>query len=305
MAEKKPIVVVGSINMDLVASTARIPIEGETVTGHSFEVHPGGKGANQAVAVARLGYPVQMIGRVGNDAFGLQSKAHLETAGVDVAGVLTSDTASGVAMIVVSKTGSNVIVVVPGANGLLTPEDIDAHRDMIRAAGVVLAQLEIPMETTLHLANLCAREGIDLMLDPAPATELPPGLLAQAAWVTPNETEAAFYAGQSVGDDDTAKRLLAMGAEKVVLKLGSRGVCVVMSPESQTIVSSFAVKAIDTTAAGDCFNGAFAVGLMMGMSELESARFGTAAAAISVTRAGAQPSMPSLDEVERLLEERK
>jgi ribokinase len=305
MAEKKPIVVVGSINMDLVASTARIPIEGETVTGHSFEVHSGGKGANQAVAVARLGYPVQMIGRVGNDAFGLQLKAHLETAGVDVSGVVTSDTASGVAMIVVSKTGSNVIIVVSGANGLLTPEDIDAHRDMIRSAGLVLTQLEIPIETTLHLANLCAREGIDLMLDPAPAAELPPGLLAQVAWLTPNETEAAFYAGQSVDDDDTAKRLLAMGAEKVVLKLGSRGVCVVMSPESQTIVSSFAVKAIDTTAAGDCFNGAFAVGLMMGKSELESARFGTAAAAISVTRAGAQPSMPSLDEVERLLEERK
>ena len=308
MESNRPLVVVGSINMDLVAGSTRIPIEGETVTGRDFHVHPGGKGANQAVAIARLGHPVHIIGRVGNDAFGHQLRTHLEEAGVDVSAVATSEGASGVAVIIVSDTGSNVIVVVPGANGLLTPEDIDANIETIRSAGMVLTQLETPMETTLHLARICEREGIDLILDPAPARELPPGLLAQVAWLTPNETEAAYYVGQSgespgiTHSAETAQKLLAMGAKNVVLKLGSRGAYVVASSEPQMLVPSFKVKAIDTTAAGDCFNGAFAVGLTVGKSAVDSARFASAAAAVSVTRAGAQPSMPSLAEVKRLLE---
>lgn len=308
MLQKKPIVIVGSINLDLVARVARIPVEGETLTGNGFQIHPGGKGANQAVAVARLGYPVHMIGRVGDDAFGVQLRKHLDSAGVEVSAVATSAGASGVAQIIVSDAGANVIVVVPGANGLLTPEDVDLHIDIIRSAGIILAQLEIPILTTLHLARVCEREGIDLMLDPAPATELPPDLLTQVAWLTPNEIEASFFAAQEITAGgavehlETAQTLLDMGARGVVLKLGARGAYVATPSEPRTRIPSFEVEAIDTTAAGDCFNGAFAVALMMGKTAAESARFAAAAAAISVTRRGAQPSMPTLAEVEQLLE---
>jgi ribokinase len=206
-------------------------------------------------------------------------------------------------VIVVSETGGNSIVVVPGANGLLTPDDIDAHIEIIRSASIVLTQLEIPMETTVHLARVCEREGVDLMLDPAPARELPLDLLRKVAWLTPNETEAEFYVSRTVsGYDPTARKLTDVGARGVLLKLGPKGAYVVAPSEPGTQIPSFEVKAIDTTAAGDCFNGAFAVGLATGKTPLESARFAAAAAAISVTRPGAQPSMPTLLEVERLLE---
>lgn len=307
MAQKKPVVVVGSINMDLVARTQRIPLQGETVSGDDFQVHPGGKGANQAVAIARLGYPVRMIGRLGNDAFATQLRAHLESAGVDVAAIATSPGPSGVAVIVVSTSGENVIVVTPGANALLMPQDLDANIEILRSAGMVLAQLEVPMETVSHLARICTREGIPLMLDPAPAVQLPDGLLKQVAWLTPNETEAAFYIKQVAdaphadSSAEIAGRLIAAGAQQVVLKLGSHGSFIASASQAGVRVPSFSVKAIDTTAAGDCFNGAFAVGLMMGKTPVESARFAAAAAAVSVTRAGAQPSMPTLPEVEEML----
>lgn len=307
LSEKKPIVVVGSMNLDLVASTDRIPVSGETISGHNFQVHPGGKGANQAVAVARLGHPVAIIGRLGDDDFGIQLKTHLESSGVNTAGVATSHGSSGVALIIVSTSGENVIAVVPGANALLSPQDLDANISIIRAAGMVLVQLEIPPETVEHLARICTRDGIPLMLDPAPAIKLPSGLLQQVTWLTPNETEAEFYTGQfadsSLADDpsEIAGKLILAGAQNVVLKLGSRGAYVVDSLKPGQLVPAFAIKAIDTTAAGDCFNAAFAVGLMGGHSSGESARFAAAAAAISVTRFGAQPSMPTLSEVEAML----
>ncbi len=307
MGEKKPVVVVGSINIDLVANTERIPVAGETVGGSEFQVHPGGKGANQAVAVARLGYPVRMIGRLGDDAFGSQLRSHLESTGVDASGIGTSHGASGVAIIVVSSAGENIIVVTPGTNALVTPQDLEDNIAILRSAGIVLAQLEIPMETVESLARICTREGVPLVLDPAPAAELPAGLLKQVAWLTPNETEAAFYIRQAAGSHRgdapaaIAKGLMDAGAGGVVLKLGSRGAFVATGSSPGELVHSFPVKAIDTTAAGDCFNGAFATGLMMGKSPVESARFAAAAAAISVTRAGAQPSMPTLDEVESLM----
>ncbi len=307
MSERKPVVVAGSINIDLVASTKRIPAAGETVTGSKFEVYHGGKGANQAVAAARLGYPVRMIGRLGDDAFGHQLRAGLESEGVDVAGVRTSEGASGVAVIVVSETGENAIVITAGANALVTPSDLDDNIEIIRSAGIVLAQLEIPMATVEHLAGICTREGIPLVLDPAPAAELPAGLLRQVAWLTPNETEAAFYAKRNLDHSrandfvTTAERLRGEGAQGVVLKLGSRGAFVAPGFGGGEFVSPFQVKAVDTTAAGDCFNGAFAVALMLGGSPAASARFAAAAAALSVTRAGAQPSLPTLPEVIRLL----
>jgi len=303
MTNRKPIVVVGSINMDLVARAARIPVTGETVQGEEFRTHPGGKGANQAVAVARLGYPVSMIGKLGTDAFGAELRDHLQKSGIDVSAVGTSETSSGVAVIIVSPSGDNVIVVTPGANATVSPSDIDANLDRIRAAGLVLTQLEIPLDTVEHLANVCAREGVPLMLDPAPAQELPAAVLHHTRWFTPNETEAAFFSASEPTNPpkEVARTLLAKGPQAVALKLGGRGVYLADRDGLDRQIDAFAVRAVDTTAAGDAFNGAFATALMLGKDRVESARFAAAAAAISVTRPGAQSSMPTLAEVQELL----
>jgi ribokinase len=307
LPSQRPIVVVGSINSDLVSAARRIPAVGETVIGTDFHVHPGGKGANQAVAVARLGYPVQLIGRLGNDEFGLQLRLHLESSGVDIAGVATSDGTSGVAVIVVSEKGENSIVVTPGANSKVTPQDIETNLDSIRNAGIVLAQLEIPIETVEYLAAVCAREGVPLILDPAPAMELPRRIFDHIAWLTPNQSEAAFYVGKTELaanghlPDDIANELLSKGSHGVVLKMGERGAFLVSKDVRGTLIPAFKLRAVDTTAAGDAFNGGFATGLMLGKSPAESARFASAVAGISVTRRGAQPSMPSMAEVEQFL----
>jgi ribokinase len=298
----KPIVVVGSINLDLVAVAAKIPAVGETILGTAFQTHPGGKGANQAVAAARLGYPVEMIGRLGDDAFGCQLRTHLEEAGVGTTAIATSAGASGVAVILVSSKGENSIVVAPGANALLTPQDLEDNLSLLQRAGVVLAQLEIPLETIERLAGICVREKVPLILDPAPAADLPKSIFPRATWFTPNESEAAFYAGGEQRDPEkTAKTLLDKGCPGVVLKLGSQGAYLARGREQGELVPSFPVKAVDSTAAGDAFNGAFAVGLMQGKSPRESAVFAAAAAAISVTRVGAQPSMPTMQEVTAFL----
>jgi ribokinase len=300
---QKPIVVVGSINIDLVAKAERIPLSGETVRGTEFRTHPGGKGANQAVAAARLGYPVQMIGKVGNDPFGNQLRFSLEQAGVDVSAVGSVEDSSGVAVIVVSAEGDNVIVVTPGANAGLRPEDLDANIEMIRDAKLVLTQLEIPMETVEYLAQLCEREGVPLMLDPAPAQALSSMVMGRVSWFTPNETEAMFYASSNKAEspESIASRLMDQGPRGVVLKLGASGVYMRSKDGLSMHVPGFSVKAVDTTAAGDAFNGAFAVGLAEGRTLEESARFAVGAAAISVTRMGAQPSMPTFDEVDTFL----
>jgi len=303
---QKPIVVVGSINLDLVAHADHIPAAGETIHGSGFEMHPGGKGANQAVAVARLGYPVQMIGKLGSDAPGQQLRTHLESAGVGLECVAQTEGASGVAMIVVAGDGDNCIVVTPGANADVTPGFVDRHAEVIRNAGVVLTQLEIPIETVQHVADLCFQYDIPLILDPAPAQTLPEGLLKRITWFTPNETEAAFYAPHGLNGNPEhhsrvmAQRLLAQGPAGVLLKLGPRGAYLATTLMEEQL-DAIEVNAVDTTAAGDAFNGAFAVGLLLGKTPMESARFAIAAAALSVTRAGAQPSMPVLKEVEQLL----
>jgi ribokinase len=308
LSSRKPIVVVGSINTDLVSTAKRIPAVGETVIGNDFHIHPGGKGANQAVAVARLGYPVQLIGRLGNDAFGTQLRSHLENSGVNIAGVATSDGTSGVAVIVVSEKGENSIVVTPGANSGVMPQDIEANIESIRNAGMVLAQLEIPVETVDYLATICVREGVPLILDPAPATDLPPSIFNRIAWLTPNQSEAAFYIAGAANStnghlpDEIAKELFSKGSRGVVLKMGERGVFLASRDIGGTLIPAFKLHAVDTTAAGDAFNGGFATGLMLGKSPADSARFACAVAGISVTRHGAQPSMPSMPEVERLLQ---
>lgn len=306
MSNRKPIVVVGSINTDLVTITQRMPLAGETVLGSGFKINPGGKGANQAVAVARLGYPVRMIGRVGSDSLGHDARAHLNHAGVDTELVATSDGPSGVAVICVTATGDNSIIVTPGANGTLTPAHIEQHYAEIRDAGAVLTQLEIPLETVEYVAEICSRKGVPLILDPAPAAALPDSLFKHVAWLTPNLTEAGFYANDGAGrtkfePHGAVRYLQQKGARGVVLKLGEKGVVVGDGDSEIETLPAFDVKAIDTTAAGDAFNGGFAVGLMRGMSVVESVRLASAVAGISVTRHGAQTSMPTLKEVEQFL----
>ena len=305
MPEKKPIVVVGSINMDLVASAPHIPAAGETLLGTGFETHPGGKGANQAVAAARLGVPVQMIGLLGSDDIGKQLRAGLNQAGVDTTAVGTVPGASGVALITVADSGENSIVVAPGANFQVTPEYLDKHADRIRNAGLVLVQLEIPLESILHLAQLCTEAKVPLILDPAPAQKLPDELFQQVAWLTPNETEAAFYLGHPIkkgGPESAAHKLLAKGASGVILKLGGNGSYFAQASGNEAAIKPYQVHAVDSTGAGDAFNGAFAAALTMGKSRLESAMFASAASAVSVTRKGAQSSMATLEEVERLMD---
>jgi ribokinase len=308
LSAQKPIVVVGSINTDLVAVTQRIPSAGETVAGTDFHIYPGGKGANQAVAVARLGYPVRLIGYVGNDGFGAQSRTHLEESGVDTSCVATSEGASGVALIVVSNAGENSIVVTPGANTNVTPQYIEANIDVIRHAGMVLTQLEIPVETIEYLVALCARENVPLILDPAPAKDLPPDSFKNIAWFTPNQIEAAFFTRtdpkgvNGSAQAALAKSILARGCHGVVLKMGSHGSYIASRTGLGEAIPAFPVQAIDTTAAGDAFNGGFATGLMLGKSPVESANFAAAVAGISVTRVGAQPSMPSMADVQKFLQ---
>jgi len=307
---QKPIVVVGSINLDLVAAADRIPQVGETVTGNKFRTFFGGKGANQAVAVAKLGYPVFMVGNVGSDSFGEQLRAGLEEAGVDISYVKKAEGSSGIAVITTGSHGENTIVVVPGANGSLTPVLIEAAKPVLEGAGFILAQLEIPVETVEYLSCFAERHKIPFMLDPAPARELFPDLLRRVSWITPNETETQELLKVRVSDEDqslyaAADQFLASGVQNVLLKLGERGCVLAERSNPKTHVPAFSVEAVDTTAAGDAFNAGFAVGLSRGYTPVRSAVFASAVAAISVTRPGAQPSMPTNTEVEQFLRERQ
>jgi len=304
----KPIVVVGSINLDLVVSADRIPQVGETIIGNSFNTFYGGKGANQTVAVAKLGYPVSMVGNVGSDAFGTQLRNGLKDAGVDTAYVNTVEGPSGVALITTGRLGENNIVVVPGANGRLTPKLLEKAATILERAGFLLAQLEIPLETVEYLAQFAERHDIPLMLDPAPARELPTALLRRVTWITPNETETQELLKTRIENGDqgfyeAAERLLDCGVKNILLKLGARGCLIAQGTLAKERIPAFPVDAVDTTAAGDAFNAGFAVGLMRGSTVARSAVFASAVAAISVTRPGAQPSMPTGDEVDRFLEQ--
>ncbi len=305
----KPIVVVGSINLDLVGATHRIPIAGETVAGLSFQTFPGGKGANQAVAAARLGGSVSMLGKLGTDIFGLQLRESLEQSKVNTEGIEVVPGSSGVALITTDTKGANAITVVAGANAHLSPADLDTHIGVIRGAGILLTQLEIPLETVEYLAALAIRERIPLVLDPAPARQLPASLLKGVEWLTPNETEACFLLGCAPGElfeealKDAANALLALGSLNVIIKLGERGCYVALLDGTRQLLPAYSVHAIDTTAAGDAFNGALAVALLNGQDPLSSASWALAVAALSVTRPGAQPSMPTSLEVDHFLEE--
>jgi ribokinase len=298
---RKPIVVVGSVTMDMVTLTPLIPRIGQTVIGTGFGTTPGGKGANQAVAAARLGYPVYMIGNVGRDAYGPVLLDNLARAGVETAAMEKVDGPSGLAPIFLSEAGENAIVVVPGANGKVDPTTVDRHAALIRSAGMVLCQLELPMETVSHTLALCAEAGIPVMLDPAPAATLPDAVWSQVTWFTPNETEAAFYLGETSSVEDSAKHLIDKGLLGVVLKRGAEGAFISAAGGKAAWIPPFKVEVIDTVGAGDCFNGAFAVALLEGRDPWEAARFASAAAAVSVSRRGAQASMPTRTDVDAFL----
>ncbi|MFZ3217614.1 MAG: ribokinase [Candidatus Acidiferrales bacterium] len=309
---RKPIVVVGSINLDLVASADHVPLPGETIIGSDFRTFHGGKGANQAVGVARLGYPVSMLGNVGDDSFAAPLKNGLRRAGVRVSSVRSVKGSSGVALINIGSDGQNNIVVVPGANGKLLPKDISAHASLLRKAGMLLAQLEIPLITLETLGVFAHRHNIPLMLDPAPARELPSGLLQVVTWLTPNESETRILCGLAPSEPVTpataarcADLLRARGPKNVVIKMGAQGAYIATADGLRHMAPSFAIKAVDSTAAGDAFNAGFAVSLLSGKKPLEAARYAAAVAAISVTRKGAQPSMPTAREVARFLRSQK
>ncbi len=299
---KKKLLVVGSINIDLVACADRLPAPGETILGSTFDVFNGGKGANQAVAVAKLGAPVDMIAALGTDLFTERLLSGLQAAGVDTHAVQMVAGPCGVAHISRADNGENSIIVISGANRLVSAAYIDAHVEAVQRASMILVQLETPLESVIRLAERAWEAKTPLMLDPAPARPLPEVLLSRTTWLTPNETEAQMLLGWvNIDPAAAAEKLLAMGVRNVALKLGAQGVFLAGLDCPAQRVPAFPVKAVDTTAAGDCFNAAFAVALTRGKPPVEAARYGAAAAAISVTRAGAQPSLPSSAEVEAFL----
>ena len=294
------IVVVGSINMDLVVRAPRHPQPGETILGTNFQTFPGGKGANQAVAAARLGGKVHMVGRVGDDAFGDTLLATLQSDLVDTRFILRSEnTASGVALITVSDEGQNNIVVVPGANGQLTEGDIQAAESVFEEAAVVVCQLEIPLPAVAEAARLAHRYGAKFLLNPAPAQPLDSSLLNQIDFLIPNERELALLTGMDL-TTLAADALHDLGVKCLIVTLGSEGVLVMEQNQSYHI-HPYAVEAVDTTAAGDAFVGAFALALTEGEEIKDAAIFGNAAGALAVTLAGAQPSLPSRPDLDKFL----
>ena len=289
------VVVVGSINMDLVAVAARFPAPGETISGERFVTVPGGKGANQAVAASRLGAEVSMVGKVGSDGFGDQLLAVLQQEGVDTRHVGRVEGASGVALITVSG-GENSIVVVPGANHALLPEDIAAAEEVLASADVILTQLEIPLATVQAVLAVAARHGVPVILNPAPAQPLPADLLAQCALITPNEHELGTVLGRP---GEGMHTLLPLLPGKVVMTHGKHGAWHARADGSLYHQPGFAVQAVDSTGAGDTFNGALAAFLPQG---LETAmRHAAAAGALAVTRLGAQAGMPHRSELQAFM----
>jgi ribokinase len=302
---KPHIVVVGSSNTDMIIKMDRIPKPGETILGGEFIKAAGGKGANQAVGAARAGGHVTFIARVGTDMFGDQAIAGFARDAIDVDYVIRDESSpSGVALIFVGKNGENSIAVAPGANGKLSPEDILNAKAAFAGARVVLIQLETPLVTVEAAAEAALAAGARVILNPAPAQKLPDRLLRNISILTPNETEAELLTGIKVDStaaaEDAAKALMSKGVETVVITLGARG-ALVANADGSEVVTGIKAKAVDTTAAGDVFNGALAVALAEGQPLHEAVRFANAAGAISVTRMGAQVSAPHREEIERLL----
>jgi ribokinase len=299
------IVVVGSSNTDMIIRVPRIPRAGETLLGGEFFTAAGGKGANQAVGAARAGGKVTLVARVGRDAFGDQAIAGLRRDGIDVSCVFRDRlTASGVALIFVAKDGENSIAVAGGANAKLSPADVKKATRAIRSAALLVAQLETPLATVTAAAEVAAKAGVRVILNPAPARPLANSLLKLISILTPNETEAELLTGIKVTDEAGAAKacakLRSRGVRTVILTLGERG-AFLADADGQRLVPGFKVKTVDSTAAGDIFNGALAVALAEGKTVLDAVRFANAAAALSVTRLGAQPSAPTRADIAKFL----
>lgn len=303
------VLVFGSINMDLVVRTPRLPAPAESLPGHEFYTAGGGKGANQAVAAARLNVPTKMVGRVGGDNFGVELRQNLAKAGVDTSAILTDpETTSGVALIAVDDTAQNSIIFVHGANGRLDQSDVDRLKAHLAGTKVLLLQLEVPLEASLAAARLARQAGVTVILDPAPAGDIPAEFYRLVDIITPNEVEAGQLADFPVKNETYARRaaniLLERGAKTAIVKLGALGVAYVSRANGEKVegfVPAFKVNAVDTVAAGDAFNGGLAVALVEGQPLEAAIRWGAAAGALSATRPGAQPSMPSRAEFEAFL----
>ena len=300
--KKNNIVVVGSSNTDMTIKTDKVPRPGETVLGGVFFTAQGGKGANQAVAAARLGGEVNFVAKVGCDAFGEASVEAYKREGIDTSKVLRSEsTASGVALIMVDGKGENSIAVASGANAELSVADVATAEDRIKEAGIVLMQLETPVETIAYVASTAHAAGVKAVLNPAPAQPLPSSLYKDLYMITPNETEAEILTGVVVNDMESAAVaadvLAERGVEVVIITLGSKG-AFVREKNNRYLVPSHKVEAVDTTAAGDTFNGALCVALAEGMQLVDAVAFANKAAAIGVTRMGAQTSIPTRREVD-------
>ncbi|TPG83231.1 ribokinase [Pseudomonas mandelii] len=296
------VVVIGSLNMDLVTRAPRLPRGGETLIGESFATVSGGKGANQAVAAARLGAQVSMVGCVGSDAYGEELRGALLAEQIDCQAVSTVDDSSGVALIVVDDNSQNAIVIVAGANGALTAEVIDRFDAVLQAADVIICQLEVPDATVGHALKRGRELGKTMILNPAPASRpLPADWYASIDYLIPNESEASALSGLPVDSlasaETAASRLISLGASKVIITLGAQGSLFANGKGFEHFPAP-KVKAVDTTAAGDTFVGGFAAALAAGKGEGDAIRFGQVAAALSVTRAGAQPSIPTLSDVQ-------
>lgn len=300
----KSIVVVGSSNTDMILKVSRIPRPGETILGGEFLTAAGGKGANQAVAAACAGGSVALVARVGRDMFGERAVAGLVEKGICVEHVTEDDAPSGVALIFVAEDGENSIGVGGGANAQLSPRDVQRAKGKFASAGVVVLQLETPLETVQAAAELGRTSGAIVILNPAPAQHLPDELLRNVSIITPNETEAELLTAIAVTDDASCRRaadtLLARGVGTVIITLGARG-AYLATTDSQQLIPGFRVTPVDTTAAGDTFNGALAVAIAEGLPIEDAIRFANAAAAVSVTRFGAQPSAPIRREIEQQL----
>lgn len=296
------ITVVGSANVDLVVRVPHLPAPGESVIGSAFMQTLGGKGANQAVAAAKLGAQVIFVARVGDDSFGATCIESYQAAGVATHAIQrTPQTATGIAVIGVADDGENSIMVAPGANMTLTPADVEAAAQEIRTADVLLVQLEIPEETVRTAVEIAHAAGVKIVLNPAPFRPVPRSILEKVSVLTPNETEAAHLLGrQPAHDEDLAKEILGLGAQSAVITLGADGALVAGS-WGYTRVPAFKVKPVDTTGAGDAFNAGLGVALAEGKALDQAVRFAAAAAAVAVTRVGAQPSMPTRADVEGLL----
>jgi ribokinase len=296
------ILVIGSLNADLVVRAPRFPAPGETISGEDLAIIPGGKGANQAVAAARQGAKVSMVGRVGDDSFGPTLTQNLQGNNVDTTHIRTGSTATGTAIIVVDANGQNSIVLSPGANGAVTPDDVDAVP--FQDVDSLLLQFEIPLETVIHAASLARQNGLRVILNPAPARSIPDSLLSDIDILAPNESELQLLTDIPVTDVESAKAaakaLLAKGVGSVIVTLGANGALLVTS-ENTTHVPTLKVDVVDTTAAGDAFIGGLAAALLRGVSLEEAVRYGNASGALAATKFGAQPSLPTADEVEQLL----